>query len=75
VIYDGNKKEEAESFAKSYPDFHCELLPTDDIRDKDEGTKKVGMFDKNKNIKAGYRNACVQILSRIDNYLKPYDGI
>jgi hypothetical protein len=71
-LYDGDKVDEANITRAEFPSYSVTILNKDDIRDKYDQTGKlvkVGVFDKDRNIKddckTGLENLIQEILSEI----------
>jgi len=73
AIYDGDKREEAESFRNKFQNYRCWVLQTDDIRDKTDKEGriiKLGVFDTNKAIKEECKSYAIDLLREINDFVK-----
>jgi len=72
VILDKNMESCKAKLKAEFPDFEFFIIPTDDVRDKDEIKQKApifGLIDRSgKNIKKEYKNDVKQIFDEI-NYI------
>lgn len=70
AIFDGDKKSLYEKCKKQFPYYNIIILFKDDIRDKEEHfiKAKVGITQKNGNIKEEYKDKFLNIINKINNY-------
>ena len=77
TILDANKKSTADQLAKQFPTYFVRLLPTDDIRDKDEvrpRLKVLGLTDKaGRQLKKEHLSFVSDLIRDIQTYLSRSD--
>lgn len=72
AILDGNQADKYDTLRSNHPDYHFEIIPTDDVRSKPARDPKdpiEGVTDSSGNLKPEYRDVMDEILSRVDTYL------
>lgn len=72
IILDKNMEEEIEKISKKYEEYQFQVIPTNDVRDKDATTEKPkveGLIDKSgKNLKEQYIDDIKIIFEHVNNY-------
>lgn len=72
-ILDGDKQDKFQSLQESFPEYHFEIIPADDIRTKsarDAVEEKQGLLNKKMILKEEFHNNVNSIIDNINCYLQ-----
>lgn len=67
AIFDNDKEDDANTAKEHYPDYHIEVIPAPDVRDKKERKieAKQGLVDESGNIHQQYKDELTEMMTRI----------
>lgn len=72
AILDANQEETQQELSAAYPDYHFEIIPTDDVRTKpamDAREPVEGITDRSGNLKDEYADQIEEIMADVKSYL------